>query len=175
MTEEQGSAARPASRRWRHRLASWLIQALLVLLIWQLADLWMTRDTVSGMAPEIEGRTLTGEGISLQQHRGEPVLIYFWADWCPVCRFQSPVVDALMDDYPVLSVGWSDSVSLGNYMADHELRFPVLADPQGALAAAYGLDAVPVVFIIDGGGEVAFVSRGYTSRWGLLLRLWLAS
>jgi alkyl hydroperoxide reductase subunit AhpC len=50
----------------------------------------------------------------------------------------------------------------------------VVNDPEGALSRRYGVSAVPVTFVIDAGGKVRFVTRGYTSGLGLRLRLWLA-
>ena len=47
-------------------------------------------------------------------------------------------------------------------------------DPDGRLAGAWGVHAVPATFIVDTNGEIRFVEVGYTTGLGLRLRLWLA-
>ncbi len=54
------------------------------------------------------------------------------------------------------------------------VSFPVLNDPDGAIAAHWGVRGVPASFIVDGAGQIRFVEVGYTTEIGLRLRLWLA-
>ena len=42
------------------------------------------------------------------------------------------------------------------------------------MARRYGVGGVPASFILDADGRIAFHERGYTTQWGLRLRLWLA-
>ena len=68
---------------WRYLLEALLVIALIIGI-----NSWRTRDAVSGPAPMLSGNTLNGESYLLPRKPGEPLLVYFWASWCPVCKFQ---------------------------------------------------------------------------------------
>lgn len=59
-------------------------------------------------------------------------------------------------------------------MREHELDFPVVNDPDGSIARAWGVHAVPASFILSPDGQIRFVEVGYTTGIGIRLRLWLA-
>ncbi|MCU7916067.1 MAG: redoxin domain-containing protein, partial [Candidatus Thiodiazotropha sp. (ex Gloverina cf. vestifex)] len=77
------------------RLFRWFVEGLVLLLVLYLLHLWQTRDTIEGQAPPLSGRFMTGEAFSLEAPRDQPLLIYFWASWCPVCGLSSSSVDKL--------------------------------------------------------------------------------
>jgi peroxiredoxin len=106
------------------------------------------------------------------------VLVHFWATWCPICRTEQDTINAIARDTPnVITVamqsGSRDEVE--KYLKQQGLSFPVLNDPDGRIAAAWGVHAVPASFIIDPDGQIRFVEIGYTTETGLRLRLWLAA
>lgn len=154
--------------------AAW--QAGLVVLVLGAVHLLQTRDTVSGQAPAFQARDLQGRPLALADFAGEPVLVHFWATWCPVCRFEEGSVDALAVDRPVVTVAVSSGSDeeLMQYLEERQLDFPVINDPGGALAARYGVQGVPASFVIGPEGEIRFTSVGYTTGIGLRLRMWLA-
>lgn len=166
---------------WKTRLKKWLPKLLLdvaVFLVLLLAlEAFLTRNAVSGLAPEFSAQTVQQTQFDLLSLRGRPAMIHFWATWCPICNVEQGSIDAIADDYPFISVamqsGTGDEV-LG-YMKEKGVDYPVVNDPQGALARRYGVSGVPASFILDADGRVRFVTRGYTSALGLRARLWLAS
>ncbi|SCZ51767.1 protein disulfide oxidoreductase [Thiohalomonas denitrificans] len=167
-----------------HRLGGWLkrrgprlLGELLLLLVIALAAEWfLTRDAARGTAPVFSARTVTGESFDLRQLQGQPSMVYFWATWCPVCNIEKGTIDALAEEYPVITVamqsGGADAVR--DHMDEAGVSFPAIADPEGKLSRDYGVTGVPAFFILDSEGEVAFVARGYTTGAGLRLRLMLA-
>jgi peroxiredoxin len=54
------------------------------------------------------------------------------------------------------------------------LNFPVLPDPYGELASAWGVAGVPASFVVDGAGRIRFATVGHTTEAGLRARLWAA-
>lgn len=163
----------PKSPRWRR----WLIEALILLAVLFGVHLYQTRDTITGPAPPLMGSGLTGEALSLEALRGQTVLVQFWATWCPVCRIQEDSIQVIAQDWPVLSVALEDTPVevLRAYMNKEGLRFPVLRDTDGTLAARYGVRGTPTAFIVDPAGRIRSTEVGYTTGWGLRLRLWWAA
>ena len=139
---------------------------------------WQQRDIVSGAAPALQGVLLDGKPLSMSSvEAGKPVLVHFWATWCPICKTEQGSIEALAGDhFNVITVamqsGTSDSVA--KFMAEQKLSFPVLNDADGAISASWGVHAVPASFIVDSDGEIRFVEIGFTTELGLRLRLWLA-
>lgn len=159
------------------RLALLAGELLLILVLMLGLEWYLTRDAARGPAPPIETALLDGSHLDLADYRGQPVLVYFWATWCPVCSVQQGSIDALADNYPVVTVAMQsgNEVEVGEYLADEGLAWPTVADEHGQLARRWGVVGVPAAFVIDSRGEIDFVTRGYTTGIGLRLRLWLAS
>lgn len=161
------------NRRWLR----WSLELGAVVVIFVLINIYNTRDAPSGPAPEISGQLLDGTAVSLQSMQGKPVLLQFWASWCPICGIQQSSIDAIAKDYNVLSVAMDEATpeQLRDYMKDKGVDYPVLHDPDYRIARQYAVRGVPSSFIIDSHGNIRFVESGYTSGTGLKLRLWWAS
>jgi peroxiredoxin len=160
----------------RRRVLGWLWQAALVAAVLVGAHLWTTRDAARGPAPVLSGTLLDGQSLRLDDDRGRPVLVYFWATWCPVCRLDQGAVEAVARDHRVVTVAMQsgDAAAVAAHLAERGLSFPVRIDEDGAVAAAWGVRGVPTAFVVDGDGQIRYVTTGVTTRWGLRLRLWLA-
>lgn len=162
--------------RWRR----WLLEAALVVLALGVFQLWQLRDAARGPAPAIAGQQIDGTNFSLADwraaHPGEAMLVYFWADWCPICKTTSGSVDSIAADRPILSVAVQsgDSAAVAAWLRQKGHAWPTLNDPQGALLRDFGFPGLPAFAVIDPAGDIRFVSVGYTSEIGLRLRLWWA-
>src|SRR5690606_40590527 len=81
-----------------------LRDVFLVILLFVGIRYFQTRDMPSGPAPALEGRGLSGEVVSLADLEGEPVVVYFWASWCGVCKAISGNVESLAEHTKVIRV-----------------------------------------------------------------------
>ena len=168
--------AEKQSRRWRRRAA----EALLFIAIVIGVQLWQTRDTPRGPAPEFAGRLVDGQPFDLATwratHAGRPVLLYFWAEWCPICKTTAGNVGNVSADWPVTSIAIQSGTAaqVARVMDDKAYRWPTLADPAAEILRRYGLAGVPSFIVINPAGDIRFVAVGYTSEIGLRLRLWWA-
>ena len=161
------------TRRWQR----WLLEFAGVVLVVVVIHAYNTRGAPVGVAPEISGELLDGSTVSLKSMRGGPVLVHFWATWCPMCSMEQSAIDAIADDYPVLSVAMDEAtpVQILAYMKDKGVDYPVIHDPASQIARQYAIRGVPSSFVIDADGNIRFVEVGYTTGIGLRLRLWWSS
>lgn len=130
---------------------------------------------VTGDPPEIAAKTIYGAPVSDQISKG-PGLIYFWAEWCGICRSMQGTVSDLLKDYPGVTVAMQSGSALAvrNYQNKENLSWQTVADPNGAIGSRYGIRGVPTFFILDKEGEIKFTSTGFSSETGIRFRLWLA-
>jgi thiol-disulfide isomerase/thioredoxin len=158
-------------------LAKYIVYLAVFLVALQLGQLWLQRDVVVGKAPPLQSVDLVGKRVSLTEYAGEPLLLYFWASWCPVCRFEHGVITALAEDYNVLSIALQSGTGsdVSSHMQEHEADYRVINDPDGIIGSQYGIRGVPTMFLLDSQGNIHSALSGYTSGLGLRLRLWLLS
>lgn len=162
------------ARHWR----GYAINALIIFVLVLGIRTWQQRDMVNGAAPALQGVTLSGAPYLLPAHPPRPVLVHFWATWCPICRAEQSSIAAIAHDRAdtitiAMQSGSADKVL--SYMREQGIHFPVLSDTDGSLSRAWGVHAVPVSFIIAPDGQIRYVEVGYTTELGIRLRLWLAA
>jgi len=138
---------------------------------------WLQRDMPEGAPPVAELQLIDGRTVRLADYRGRPLLLYFWASWCGICGLERGVVDDIARDWPVLTVAMQSgrAEDIRAYLKEHGLDWPVVPDPDGRLAARFGLRGVPAFFVLDPQGRIVAHESGYTTEAGLRLRLWLAA
>lgn len=161
------------SRVWLRRGLELLIFIVLIMGV----RAWQQRDIVKGFAPPLTALTLEGQPYVLAGKPQEPVLVHFWATWCPICRAEEGSIDSLAHDNPnVITVAMQSgsNEAVQKYMREQSVSFPVINDADNQISASWGVQGVPASFIIDRDGKISFVEIGYTTGIGLRFRLWLA-
>jgi thiol-disulfide isomerase/thioredoxin len=161
---------------WRHRWFRLAVEIISILLLLLAVRAWMQRGMVDGVVPELEGRLLNEEYYSLLADNRRPLLVHFWASWCPVCKLEQESIQAISDDHPVITIAMQsgEASQVAKYMQQQRLRFSVINDPNGMLSRRFGVRAVPSSFIVADNNTIVFRETGYTTGIGLRLRLWLA-
>ena len=175
-TPEPDPAPQAASPRPR-RLRRWALDLTLILAVFLGVQWWQARPLATGAAPPLTGLTLDGQAIDLKDLRGQPVLVHFWASWCPVCNLTNGGIDAIAKDHRVLTVAMEsgDVAEISRFMAAADLRFPVVPDQDGAISHRWGVAGVPATFILDAAGQISYATMGASTETGLRARLWAAS
>ncbi len=149
---------------------------LMVLVISNVMSYLRKPDLPDTKLPQINARLISGEIFRAQDHTGKPLLVHFWATWCPVCKTEADNIQRLSSYYDVVTIvvkSGSDE-ALQSYMKERNFDYPVINDEHGEWAARFDIEAYPTTFIYDSSGEIAFSEVGYTSSVGLLLRMWWA-
>ena len=123
-------------------------------------------------APDFKLQNLDGQYISLSDLRGKPVLINFWATWCPPCRDEMPYLQKIYEEWSgkglvVLAIDIGESHSkVKEFLKTHNLSLPVLLDTKENVGRKYNITAIPTSFLIDSDGVIrekiigAFPSKG---------------
>jgi thiol-disulfide isomerase/thioredoxin len=111
------------------------------------------------LAPDFTLATLDGATVQLSTLRGRWVLVNFWATWCAPCREEMPYLDSLAaqhaDRLTVLAVNMRESEdAVAAFVAELDLRLPVLLAPDDATLLAYNVRGLPISFLIDPDGAV---------------------
>ena len=106
--------------------------------------------------------------------RGEPVIVNFFASWCPPCRTEHPVLTALAEaGTPLYGVNYRDPNDGGlRFLA--ELGNPydrIGADEPARMGPEWGVIAMPETFFIDGEGTVVLHFRGPVTRRAVETRI----
>lgn len=121
------------------------------------------RPQVGFRSPDFVGVDVaTGKTVKLADLRGKPVLLNFWATWCPPCREEMPALDQLSRDFRdkayVIALGADPGESaelLSNYAKQNNLTgLTILRDATGSAARRYGVRAIPTSFFIDAQGVI---------------------
>lgn len=111
-------------------------------------------------APDFTAYTLTGEAVRLSDYAGKPVVINFWATWCPPCRQELPGFENAWQQYGddvaflMVECGGETTEEVETFIAEGGYTFPVYVDSDGSGAAAYGINAIPVTALVDGEGKL---------------------
>jgi len=160
----------------KKRWVKWTLEILFFVVLYLALRGYMQRNMISGQAPDIQATTIEQQAFSLHATDKKPILVHFWATWCGICKLEEDSIDSLSDDYHVMTIamqsGNDDEVK--TYLQEHDLNFKVINDEDGTLVERYGVVGVPASFIVNSKNEIVASEVGYTTPWGLRLRLWMA-
>ena len=147
------------------------VQGLSLMVAALLANSALAQDSgieVGATAPAAVVATLDGKPADLSAFIGKrPVLMEFWATWCPNCRELEPTMKAMHAKYgaKVTFVGVAVSVNespalVRKYVENHKLPWAQVYDNKGNAADKYDVPATSYVVVIDKNGKVVYTGMG---------------
>ncbi len=116
-------------------------------------------------APDFALQDLQGTNVTLSQFKGDkPVLLYFWATWCHVCKTVRPSVIELrkataQDAIEILAinVGSGDSLAkVKRFEAADPAPYIVLYDPDSKVTRSYRVEGIPHFVLLDKTGAIKY-------------------
>lgn len=122
-------------------------------------------------APELTLTDTKGISRSLEEYRGQVVLVNLWATWCPPCKEEMPALQAFYNKYKdqgfvVIAINDGDpTADVLQFVKDYRLTFPVWLDPTYiATEQAFKTLNLPSSFVIDRNGVIQLQWVGGISR-----------
>lgn len=107
-------------------------------------------------SPELDLRRRNATEFQLSETRGSPLVLHFWATWCPPCREELP---ALLDyaaegDLPVLAVSLDPNWGAVRRFLGSDPPPPVVLAEASDVEEAFDVRSLPVTFVVDAGGTL---------------------
>jgi len=123
---------------------------------------------LNAVAPGAVVETLDGKQVDLGTYlRRTPVVLEFWATWCPLCKELEPQLQAAREKYAgrvtFVSVGVKDNQTPDKqkaYAESHHLGGEFVFDRDGKAVAAYQAPHTSYLVVIDGEGKVVYTGVG---------------
>jgi len=121
-------------------------------------------------APDFTLQKLGGGTISLSEFKGKkPVVVDFWASWCPNCRRDMPKLSGFYEKYKdkveVIGINLQEKEStVQNFISSRNISFPIALDPSGHASKAFGIQYTNTHFLIDINGNLVRTIPGDISE-----------
>lgn len=127
-------------------------------------------------APDFTVTDGGGNRVSTADLSGKPVILNFWATWCPPCRSELPAFDKLYRQYGNevsfmmidLTDGYRETVEgVKKFMSENGYTFPVYYDTEGSAAEAYNVSSIPFTVAVGRNGNIVGTHLGAMSEAAL--------
>lgn len=112
------------------------------------------------LAPDFNLTTLDGKTVKLSDYRGKPVMLNFWATWCPPCRSEMPDMEKFHQDTDIVILAVNLTSQESNLQSVHDfidelgLTFTIPLDETNEVATNYQIQPIPTTFMIDKTGKI---------------------
>ena len=111
-------------------------------------------------APEFLADSINGKPVSLSNFPESPIILNFWASWCPPCRDETPHFEKIWrlykeKDVVVIGINVQDDLNSANeYISEFDVTFINGMDKNGRIMVDYGVTGLPVTFFLDREGMI---------------------
>jgi thiol-disulfide isomerase/thioredoxin len=125
------------------------------------------RTEVGDPMPSYAAAYLDGKPLNLAHEKGSVVFLNVWATWCGPCRFETPELQALQNQYAAsglkvigVSVDEGDSAEVKTFVAEQKITYPIAVDPEGRIATLLQTTVLPTSLLIDRDGKIVWRQIG---------------
>ncbi|MFT5259750.1 MAG: peroxiredoxin [Saprospiraceae bacterium] len=129
--------------------------------------------------PQFELQDIDDKSYKLSDYSGKPLIVIFWASWCPPCLTETPSINRawhkIKDEgigLVAINAGEAEDQVIG-FSLEYEAEFPLLVDSNNSTYNAWDVRGLPSAFVFNAHGEVVYQARGEV-EWddeGLLERV----
>jgi len=117
-------------------------------------------------APAFELIDLDDQVHKLSDYKGQPLIVNFWATWCPPCREEMPSMERAwqtLQDQGIAMVGINvgeDFDAVFGFLGQIEVTFPLLLDSSGEESRRWPIRGLPTTYVINKEGEIVYQAIG---------------
>ncbi len=123
---------------------------------------------VGQLAPDFSAQTLDGGTFSLSAHRGQVVLVNWFATWCGPCKEEMPYLQKEVwerfrgADFAMVSIAREETLQVVQpFVTKYKVTWPFALDPERQAYAQYAEAFIPRNYVIDRAGKIIFQSQGF--------------
>jgi peroxiredoxin len=115
--------------------------------------------SLNAPAPNFELINLAGDLVQLEDYRGKPIILNFWATWCAPCRLEMPIFQQTYEDHTdylaVVAINNAEPrEDVQRFVDELDLAFEFLLDPDAKIQHLYQIHGYPTTIIIDAAGVI---------------------
>lgn len=136
-----------------------------------------TEETELYKAPDFTVYDSNGNAVKLSDYFGKPIVLNFWASWCPPCKMEMPDFNEMYKEkgteYQFIMVNLTDNSretveTAKAFIESTGYEFPVFFDKDVDAAYKYNTYSIPVTYFIDKDGNMAAYAQGAIDKETLL-------
>jgi len=165
-------------KKWTLKsVAKEIVSTLVLFFVISIVINYIRKPEVTEDIYTLELTDIYNNSLAMSKYKKEPLVVHFWATWCPTCKLEASNIEAISKKYNVISVavtsGSNKKIQL--FMKKHNLSYTVINDNDGSLAKRFGIGAYPTTLIYDRNGKLKFSEVGYSTTLGLHSRIALSN
>jgi len=117
--------------------------------------------------PAYTAKYLDGKPLDLATEKGNVIFLNVWATWCGPCRFETPELQALQNQYAAnglkvigVSVDEGETSAVKTFVTEQKITYPIAVDPEGRIANLLQTTVLPTSLLLDRNGKIVWRQIG---------------
>lgn len=117
-------------------------------------------------APAFELQLPGGGWVRLSDYRGRPLIVNFWATWCPPCRREMPSMQRAWEQLREEGIGFiavnvgEEADTVARFAEQYGVELPLPIDPSSRVVQSWPVRGLPTTFVVDPQGRLAYSAAG---------------
>jgi thiol-disulfide isomerase/thioredoxin len=130
-------------------------------------ELASARTDVGDPMPAYTAKYLDGKPLNLATEKGSVIFLNVWATWCGPCRFETPELQTLQNQYAAkglkvigVSVDEGETSAVKTFVTEQKITYPIAVDPEGRIANLLQTTVLPTSLLLDRNGKIVWRQIG---------------
>ncbi|MBN2815502.1 MAG: redoxin domain-containing protein [Campylobacterales bacterium] len=152
-----------------------LLFLLFITILSNALSIYKSQDINKNNLPNIETKLINNQPYLPQENT--PLIVHIWATWCPTCKIEIDNIERIAKHYNTITIAVNSgsNYEIKRFLDENNIHLDVVNDKEGTFAKLFNVNAYPTTLIYNKKRELVFSEVGYTSSFGLFLRVWWAS